>query len=171
MVQNPVRLAAAAVEIERQGQDRMALARALAHRALGADPPGPEASIWLTEAANLAEEAGDIDLAIDYWLAANDLSPGSASASIGLAEAQYRKRGAGSKAEAAATMEVLKNVDGELTEEELERLSFLRAEALKVPLYIHPTRPPQPVVDASYTGNFSAEVTTRLPITVALRGE
>jgi len=37
-----------------------------------------------------------------------------------------------------------------------------RAEALKVPLYIHPTRPPQPVVDASYTGNFSAEVTTRL---------
>lgn len=125
-------LAAAAVEIERQGQDRMALARALAHRALGADPPGPEASIWLTEAANLAEEAGDIDLAIDYWLAANDLSPGSASASIGLAEAQYRKRGAGSKAEAAATMEVLKNVDGELTEEELERLSFLRAEALKV---------------------------------------
>ncbi len=37
-----------------------------------------------------------------------------------------------------------------------------RAEALKVPLYIHPTRPPQPVVDTSYTGNFSAEVTARL---------
>ena len=37
-----------------------------------------------------------------------------------------------------------------------------RADALKVPLYIHPTRPPQPVVDASYTGNFSAEVTARL---------
>jgi predicted TIM-barrel fold metal-dependent hydrolase len=37
-----------------------------------------------------------------------------------------------------------------------------RAEALEVPLYIHPTRPPQPVVETSYTGNFSAEVTARL---------
>jgi len=37
-----------------------------------------------------------------------------------------------------------------------------RAEALKVPLYIHPTRPPQQVVDVSYTGNFSAEITARL---------
>ncbi|MFH1487468.1 MAG: amidohydrolase family protein [Pseudomonadota bacterium] len=37
-----------------------------------------------------------------------------------------------------------------------------RAEALHVPLYLHPTRPPQPVVDASYTGNFSAKVTERL---------
>lgn len=37
-----------------------------------------------------------------------------------------------------------------------------RAEALKVPLYLHPTRPPQPVIDASFTGNFSAEVSTWL---------
>jgi uncharacterized protein len=37
-----------------------------------------------------------------------------------------------------------------------------RAEALHVPLYIHPTPPPQPVIAASYTGNFSAEVTDRL---------
>jgi predicted TIM-barrel fold metal-dependent hydrolase len=37
-----------------------------------------------------------------------------------------------------------------------------RAEVLDVPLYIHPTRPPQPVVDASYTGNFSATVTAQL---------
>jgi predicted TIM-barrel fold metal-dependent hydrolase len=37
-----------------------------------------------------------------------------------------------------------------------------RAETLKVPLYIHPTRPPQPVVDAYYTGNFSTEVTAQL---------
>ena len=37
-----------------------------------------------------------------------------------------------------------------------------RAEALEVPLYIHPTRPPQAVVKASYTGNFSEEVTTGL---------
>ncbi len=27
-----------------------------------------------------------------------------------------------------------------------------RAEALNVPIYIHPTKPPQPVIDASYTG-------------------
>ncbi len=37
-----------------------------------------------------------------------------------------------------------------------------RAEALQVPLYIHPTVPPQPVVAASYTGNFSAAMTERL---------
>ncbi|MDX2481025.1 MAG: amidohydrolase family protein [Desulfuromusa sp.] len=41
-----------------------------------------------------------------------------------------------------------------------------RAEALKVPLHIHPARPPQQVVEASYTGNFSAEV-TRLLATAA----
>ncbi|SEP41835.1 amidohydrolase family protein [Propionispora vibrioides] len=37
-----------------------------------------------------------------------------------------------------------------------------RAEALQVPLYLHPAPPPQPVIDAYYTGNFSAEVTRRL---------
>ena len=37
-----------------------------------------------------------------------------------------------------------------------------RAEALKVPLCIHPEPPPQPVIDASYTGNFSAAVTATL---------
>src|SRR5271157_5836051 len=37
-----------------------------------------------------------------------------------------------------------------------------RAEALRVPIYLHPTRPPQPVIDASYSGNFSPEVTALL---------
>ena len=37
-----------------------------------------------------------------------------------------------------------------------------RAEKLKVPIYIHPTLPPQPVIEASYTGNFSSDVTTLL---------
>ena len=37
-----------------------------------------------------------------------------------------------------------------------------RAEALQVPIYLHPTPPPQPVIDAYYTGNFSAQVTTML---------
>jgi hypothetical protein len=37
-----------------------------------------------------------------------------------------------------------------------------RAEALRVPIYVHPTRPPQPVIDASYSGNFSPEVTALL---------
>ncbi len=31
-----------------------------------------------------------------------------------------------------------------------------RAEALGVPIYLHPTPPPQPVIEASYTGNFVA---------------
>jgi uncharacterized protein len=33
-----------------------------------------------------------------------------------------------------------------------------RAEALGVPLYLHPTPPPQPVIQAAYTGNFAPEV-------------
>ena len=37
-----------------------------------------------------------------------------------------------------------------------------RAEALQVPLYLHPTPPPRPVIEAYYTGNFSPEVTNLL---------
>jgi len=37
-----------------------------------------------------------------------------------------------------------------------------RAEALRVPLTLHPTLPPQPVIAASYTGNFTPEVTRGL---------
>jgi predicted TIM-barrel fold metal-dependent hydrolase len=33
-----------------------------------------------------------------------------------------------------------------------------RAEALRVPIYLHPTPPPQPVIAASYTGNYAPEV-------------
>jgi predicted TIM-barrel fold metal-dependent hydrolase len=39
---------------------------------------------------------------------------------------------------------------------------FERAEALQVPLYLHPTPPPQPVIQASYVGNFSPEVSAQL---------
>jgi predicted TIM-barrel fold metal-dependent hydrolase len=37
-----------------------------------------------------------------------------------------------------------------------------RAEALAVPIYLHPTPPPQPVIQASYTGHFAPEVTAIL---------
>jgi hypothetical protein len=37
-----------------------------------------------------------------------------------------------------------------------------RAEALQVPLHIHPTPPPQAVIEASYVGNYAPEVTERL---------
>jgi predicted TIM-barrel fold metal-dependent hydrolase len=37
-----------------------------------------------------------------------------------------------------------------------------RAESLRVPIYLHPTPPPQPVIEASYTGNYAVEVTNRL---------
>ena len=33
-----------------------------------------------------------------------------------------------------------------------------RAEALGAPVYLHPAPPPQPVIEASYTGNFSPEI-------------
>lgn len=41
---------------------------------------------------------------------------------------------------------------------------FERAAELEVPLYIHPTRPPDKVVEAYYVGSFSPEVTTGLSI-------
>lgn len=37
-----------------------------------------------------------------------------------------------------------------------------RAEALQVPLYLHPTSPPQSVTEASYAGNYPVEITARL---------
>src|SRR5215469_9280561 len=37
-----------------------------------------------------------------------------------------------------------------------------RAQALQVPLYLHPTPPPQPVIAASYTGHYTPEVTVGL---------
>jgi predicted TIM-barrel fold metal-dependent hydrolase len=37
-----------------------------------------------------------------------------------------------------------------------------RAEALGVPLYLHPTAPPQPVIDTYYSGNYSPEVALQL---------
>src|SRR5918994_6950638 len=37
-----------------------------------------------------------------------------------------------------------------------------RAEALQVPIYLHPTPPPQPVIGASYMGNYAPEVTGTL---------
>jgi len=37
-----------------------------------------------------------------------------------------------------------------------------RAAALQVPLYLHPTPPPQQVIDASYTGNYAPQVTVAL---------
>ncbi len=37
-----------------------------------------------------------------------------------------------------------------------------RAETLQVPIYLHPAPPPQAVIQASYSGNFSAEVTYAL---------
>lgn len=37
-----------------------------------------------------------------------------------------------------------------------------RAEALQVPIYLHPTPPPQPVIESCYKGNYSEEVMNRL---------
>jgi predicted TIM-barrel fold metal-dependent hydrolase len=37
-----------------------------------------------------------------------------------------------------------------------------RAEALQVPIYLHPTPPPQPVIQASYVGHFPAQVSAQL---------
>jgi hypothetical protein len=41
---------------------------------------------------------------------------------------------------------------------------FERAQELRVPIYLHPTRPPQQVVQAYFVGNFPHEVTMQLSI-------
>lgn len=57
------------------------------------------------------------------------------------------------------------NIDGHTQGRYLDDRFFWpileRAEALKVPLYIHPTMPPEPVIEAYYAG-FSPEVTNAL---------
>lgn len=54
------------------------------------------------------------------------------------------------------------HVNGRYFDDEFFWPIFECAEALKVPIYLHPTMPPQPVIEASYTGNFSQEVSTIL---------
>ena len=54
------------------------------------------------------------------------------------------------------------HTQGRYMDEEFFWPILKRAEALEVPLYIHPTSPPQPVVDSYYRGNFSAKVSARL---------
>lgn len=41
---------------------------------------------------------------------------------------------------------------------------FERAEEIRVPIYLHPTRPPDPVVQTYYVGNFSPQVSMGLSI-------
>jgi len=50
------------------------------------------------------------------------------------------------------------HVKGRYLDDEFFWPIFERAEALNVPIYLHPTPPPQPVIKASYTGNYSRQV-------------
>ncbi|MFN3002412.1 amidohydrolase family protein [Mycolicibacterium wolinskyi] len=50
------------------------------------------------------------------------------------------------------------HVGGRYLDDEFFWPILAKAEQLQVPIYLHPTMPPQTVIDASYTGNFSAEV-------------
>lgn len=47
------------------------------------------------------------------------------------------------------------HVNGRYLDDEFFWPILAKAEELRVPIYLHPTIPPQAVVDASYTGNFS----------------
>jgi predicted TIM-barrel fold metal-dependent hydrolase len=54
------------------------------------------------------------------------------------------------------------HINGRYLDDEFFWPILERAEALNVPLYLHPTPPPQPVIEASYTGNYSPQVTAGL---------
>lgn len=50
------------------------------------------------------------------------------------------------------------HVSGRYLDDEFFWPILAKAEELQVPVYLHPTMPPQAVIDASYVGNYSAEV-------------
>lgn len=54
------------------------------------------------------------------------------------------------------------HVNGRYLDDEFFWPILERAQTLRVPIYLHPTIPPQPVIKASYTGNFSPEVSVIL---------
>ncbi|MCE0764171.1 amidohydrolase family protein [Pseudonocardia kujensis] len=50
------------------------------------------------------------------------------------------------------------HVRGRYLDDEFFWPILAKAEELRVPIYLHPTMPPQEVIDASYSGNFSEQV-------------
>jgi len=57
---------------------------------------------------------------------------------------------------------IMGHTRGRYLDDEFFRPILESAAALKVPIYIHPTPPPQKVIEASYTGNYTPNVTVLL---------
>src|SRR5690606_10784908 len=117
------------VAIERQQNDPLAHADAL--EALAAEPSVADEhrAALLTEAAEASLAAGAQEAALARALAAAALAPTSADAQLLARSLEYRRRGAGTVAEARATIEALDGL-AHLSPEQTELAAFLRAEAL-----------------------------------------
>jgi predicted TIM-barrel fold metal-dependent hydrolase len=60
---------------------------------------------------------------------------------------------------------IMGHTRGRYLDDDFFRPILESAAALKVPLYIHPTEPPQSVIEASYAGNYAADVAALLSTT------
>ncbi|MFO7179427.1 MAG: hypothetical protein DIU78_012075 [Pseudomonadota bacterium] len=117
------------VEIERRHNDPLALAEAL--EALAAEPSiaDERRAALLVEAAEASLAAGAQQAALERALAAAALAPTWPEAQLLARSLEYRRRGAGTVADARATIEALDGL-AHLTPEQTELAAFLRAEAL-----------------------------------------
>ncbi|MBO4253327.1 amidohydrolase family protein [Streptomyces griseorubiginosus] len=120
--------------------------------------PGPE-TLEVSLARRLAVEANDIAAAaID---ARPDRFAGFATLPVPDPDASAKELERAVNSLGFVGAMINGHVDGRYLDDQFFWPVFEAAEALDVPLYLHPTLPPQPVIDACYSG-FSEDIETAL---------
>jgi hypothetical protein len=120
------------VEVERASEDPLGLAEALERLAAVASLGAQQRAELLLEAMRAAEAGGDSQRALSNAQGAAALVPHAPGPQLSARLLEYRARGAGSAAEARATVAQLRAISAVLTPEQAELRAFLLAEALEV---------------------------------------
>lgn len=126
---------------------------------LSLSSPGTE-QLDATEAVTLAREANDLlaDAVRRHpsrfagFAALPTAAPDAAAAELARTIREYGFKGA----------QINGHIRGRYLDDQFFWPILEQAEALQVPLYLHPTPPPQAVIATSYTGNYTQEVTSLL---------
>lgn len=125
-------VAALRVEVERRGENPLALARALAEHASFSQDSSEKRAALLVEAARLAEAAGETATALENARQAARFAPAAAAPQLIARLLEYRQRGAGTSEEARALVAQLRGIESALAPPQVELRAFLVAEALDV---------------------------------------